>query len=291
GARESPVPRARLGHYDAGLGPHPAEVSLPGLEVGGPALSLGGAQARLLLFLFGAKPRLLLRLRLCHFPAPVADTGRTPDQQHGENEDKPGEAALAYARLLTHCGAIRQVGFDVGEARAVAVEALERLPAILVNGVTDGVQPDAQVLRRIAANDRDHHRQRPGFAPQAQVAQPQRVDRLLPAPLERVAYEILDRRQHRGDELRVLAGGIGCRDVRDQQTRVVMDEKNVLDLVDQRVVEHHFGEGLAGAPGFDPPTQPAPAETLAQRFVQRLEGVVDRLADRLANRRTDHGLQ
>ena len=180
---------------------------------------------------------------------------------------------------------------DIGQARAVAVEAFQRLAALLMNARQNIAQTSAQLLRRVAADDRDQHGERPDLAPQAQVAEPQGVDPLLPGTLEGIPDEILDRRQHRGNELRVLARRVLRRDMRDQEARAAMDEKDVLDLVDERVVEHDLGEGLSGPPGFKPPAQPAPREALPERFVERLEGVVDCLSDRLADRRNDHGVE
>ncbi len=114
---------------------------------------------------------------------------------------------------------------------------------------------------------------------------------MLLGALEGIAHEILDRRQHRGDELRVLARRILGRDMRDEEPGVVMDEKDVLDRVDEGVLQHDLAEGFPGPPGLEPPAQAPPGEAVLQRFIERLEGIVDRLADRLADRRDDHGME
>src|SRR6185437_14115871 len=79
--------------------------------------------------------------------------------------------------------------------------------------------------------------------------------------------------------------------MRDQQSGVLMYQKDVLDLIDERVLEHDFGEGESGPPGFPAPFEPAPRQAVLQRLVERLEGLVDRLADRLADRRDDQRVE
>ena len=66
-----------------------------------------------------------------------------------------------------------------------------------------------------------------------------------------------------------------------------VDQEHVLDLVDQRMLEHDLGEGPSGAPGLQAPFEPAPGEAVFQRLIEPLERLVDRLADRFADRRHD----
>ena len=107
-----------------------------------------------------------------------------------------------------------------------------------------------QALRRIAADHRDQGGERSRLGPQPQFAQPQRVESLLLGAAERIPHEILDRDQHRGDQLRILACRILGRDMGDQQPGVAVDQENVLDLIDERVLQHDFGEGQSGPPSF-----------------------------------------
>src|SRR5215204_2454280 len=70
---------------------------------------------------------------------------------------------------------------------------------------------------------------------------------------EGVANEVLDCGQHRGDELGVLARCVlgGC--MRNQQPGMTVDQKDMLDPVNQRMFEHDLGKGRSGTPGFPTP--------------------------------------
>ena len=108
---------------------------------------------------------------------------------------------------------------------------------------------------------------------------------------EGIADKILDCDQHRRDELRVLAHRILGRHMGDQQAGMTVDQEHVLDLVDQRVLEHDLGEGTSGAPGFPAPFEPSPGETIFQRLIDPLKHLVDGLANRLADRRHDRRIK
>ena len=78
------------------------------------------------------------------------------------------------------------------------------------------------------------------------------------APVNEFADKILDCDQHRRDELRVLAHRILGGHMGDQQPGMTVDQEHVLDLVDQRMLEHHLGEGRSSAPGLPAPFEPTP---------------------------------
>ena len=62
---------------------------------------------------------------------------------------------------------------------------------------------------------------------------------------EGIADKILDCDQHRRDELRVLAHRILGRHMGDQQPGMTVDQEDVFDLVDERMLEHDLGEGTS----------------------------------------------
>ena len=148
-----------------------------------------------------------------------------------------------------------------------------------------------EAFGRLAADDRGQERIRAVAPPYQQLAKAHRIDFASDGLRERVADEILDRAQHAGDELRVSARrGVGG-DMLDQQAALLVDQKEVLHAINERVLEHDGGKGGAGAPRFEPPFEPAPGEARLQRLVQRLQHALDRLADRAANRRHHEGRQ
>ena len=108
---------------------------------------------------------------------------------------------------------------------------------------------------------------------------------------EGIADEILDRDQHRRNELWILAYRVLGRDMCDQQPRVPVHQEYVLDLVDQCVPEHDLRERPSGAPSFQAPFQTAPGEAVFQGLIEPLERLVDRLADRFADGRHDRRVE
>ena len=108
---------------------------------------------------------------------------------------------------------------------------------------------------------------------------------------EGIADKILDRDQHRRDELRILAHRILGRHMGDQQPGMTVDQEHVFDLVDQRMLEHDLGEGPSSAPGFPAPLEPSPGEAVFQGLIEPLERLVNGLADRFADRRHDRRIK
>jgi hypothetical protein len=108
---------------------------------------------------------------------------------------------------------------------------------------------------------------------------------------EGIADKILDGDQHRRDELRVLAHRIlGCH-MSDQQPGMTVDQEHVFDLVDQRLLEHHLGEGPSSTPGLPAPFEPSPGEAVFQGLIEPLERLFNGLADRFADRRHDRRIK
>ena len=68
---------------------------------------------------------------------------------------------------------------------------------------------------------------------------------------------------------------------------MAVDQKYVLDPVDERVLEHDLGEGCSGTPGFPAPLQSAPRQTVLEQLVERLERRIDRLCDRRHDQRME----
>jgi hypothetical protein len=113
-----------------------------------------------------------------------------------------------------------------------------------------------QALRRIAADDSSKKREWTLLAPEDKLAKAQRIDAAPARVVERVAHEILDRGEHRGNELRVLGHRLLRRHVLDQEARSAVNQKDVFNAIDQSVLEHDLGEGSAGPNRFPPPFQP-----------------------------------
>ena len=230
-----------------------------------------------------ALPQVRLVPPLLHQPA----AGEQQGDRHGD--EQPGETrSSALIGFLAQLHELGEPRLHVEERRAVAVELLQRPAMVLVDPGQHLAERVVERLRRIAADHGHQRRERSRLGPEEQLAQPHRVHALAPAAAERVAYEVLDRAQHRGHQLRILAGGPFGGDVRDQQAARPMDQEDVLHLEHEGVLQHDFGERLSAAPRLDPPLQPLQGEAVLERLVERLERLVDDLDDRLADGRQDH---
>ncbi len=126
------------------------------------------------------------------------------------------------------------------------------------------------------------------LAPQNPISQTQRVEAGGLAATERVPDEVLDGAEHSRNELRILARGVVCRDVTDEEAALLVDQEEVLDAVDERVAEHHVCERRPGATRLDPPQQPSPREAVLERLIEGLERTLQSLRDRLADGGAHH---
>ena len=73
-----------------------------------------------------------------------------------------------------------------------------------------------------------------------------------------------------------------------EQSRLPVDEEDLLHLIDEGVEQDHFGERFARPVCLEPPFQALDRDTVLQGFVQRLDHPVDCLEDGLPNRRAHY---
>ncbi len=72
------------------------------------------------------------------------------------------------------------------------------------------------------------------------------------------------------------------------QTRIALDQKDVIDLIAQTVFEDDLRKWHAAAPRFDPPADAAWAETVFEHLVEIAHHAAQRFGNRLADDRTNH---
>ncbi len=161
----------------------------------------------------------------------------------------------------------------------------------------------AQIARRVSADHAGDARLRAALDPHRQVADLQRAQASWPfcacpfpscallVAVERIAHEVLDRRQHAGHHVRILHRGVRRGSVLQQQAGLAMDQEHLLHAVEHRVDEDHFGERLARAQRFEPPLHGARRDRVLDGLVDRLDHAAQGFADGLADRGPDHGEQ
>ena len=146
-----------------------------------------------------------------------------------------------------------------------------------------------QIARGVAANHAGQNGQWSLLDPNRQLANLERLQLIIATGAERVMHEILNCGQHTRDHVGVLHRGSTGADLAQQQSRFLVNEKDLLDAIEQRVQHHDFGEGPAGAQGFEPPAQTTDGEAVGQALIERLNHAAERRRYRLANRRTHYG--
>ena len=75
------------------------------------------------------------------------------------------------------------------------------------------------------------------------------------------------------------------------QTRITLDQKDVIDLIAQAVLEHDLGKRYTATPGFNPPADAARAETMLEHLIEIAHHAAQRFGNRLADDRADHRKQ
>ena len=150
---------------------------------------------------------------------------------------------------------------------------------------------DSQLGRRVAANDGREHCARRVLDQHLELADLEHVERIAGLAAEGVAHEVANGGEHPGDHVGVLRLGVGRHHVAQQEARLLVDEQELLDAVDQAVEQDDLGERLAAAPRLDAPAQTLHREAGLDRAVGRLQhaahGRDDRLADGRAHDREE----
>ena len=149
----------------------------------------------------------------------------------------------------------------------------------------------AQFRRRCAADHRRQDRRRSVLHPQVELVQFDRLDIPAAGAREGVANEVLDRRQHSGDQVRVLHNLVRSCHVLQQQPAFTVNEEDLFHPVAQAARQHDLGERPPGAQRLDSPLQgfqrQAAFQRLVDRFHQATQGMGDGLAHCFANDREE----
>ena len=138
----------------------------------------------------------------------------------------------------------------------------------------------------MAAHDGGEHRARRVLDQHLELADPQHVDRISGLAAEGVAHEVADRGEHPGDHVGVLRRGVGRHHLAQQESRLLVDQQELLDAIDQTVEQNDLGERLPAAPRLDAPAQTLHREAGLDRAVGRLQHGAHGRDDRLADGRT-----
>ena len=149
---------------------------------------------------------------------------------------------------------------------------------------------EQQVVGRLAPDHRrdqrlrallDHHRQLADGEPAESAGLPLRAKES--ATKSRMAVSIPEMRSAS------LAGRSGAQAWASSRPVSAMDQEDLLDPVDQRVLEDDLRVGDAGAPGLEPPAEPAGRKAVLERAVDGGDQPRQRLGDGLSDRGAEHG--
>jgi hypothetical protein len=163
---------------------------------------------------------------------------------------------------------------------------LQSVGLLEVNALDRLREDGAQLPRRASADHGRERRVRALLDPDGSLADLERVERIPFLPAERVVNEVTDRREHPGNHVRVLDPGRRRGDVLEQEARLPVNEKDLLDAVHEGAEEDHLGEWLPRPPRFHPPPDPLDREAVLERLAERLDHRRERARDRLPDRRT-----
>jgi len=185
---------------------------------------------------------------------------------------------------------VRQQRPNTGQRRRVAVEVGQGGGELQVDRLESVLQPGQQRVGRLAAHDRRDHRAGSLLDEDRELAD---AELTKPAGVslggEGVGHEVADRGEHPRDQVGVAGGKVRCPGMGKEEAGLGVNEEDLLDPVDQGVLEDDLGVGDTGAPGFDPPPEPAGRKAVLDRAVDRGHQPSQRLGDGLADRRAKHG--
>ena len=216
-----------------------------------------------------------VRLQLPNESGPVPMIEREGHQaggheSGGEDEEEPGAGrpALAFFLGILRAQAVLELGAERPENRRIAVEVREGRTFQRVDAVDRILERGPQFARRISADHRREVSQAPGRDPDLEIAHAELVEVRIFAGLKGIAREILNRAKHTGNHVRVAAErGIGG-GMEKRETGRAMNEKDLLDPVDETAQHHHFGKALARAQSLETPLQTAPGKGVLERLIE-----------------------
>src|SRR5262249_36104877 len=144
---------------------------------------------------------------------------------------------------------------------------------------------------RDSADDRGEDRPRSLLHPHAAFAHLQQADALVAVDGEGILHEVADGGEHPRHHVGVADPVGPRRDVLQEQAARPLDEKQLLDAVDERVREHHLAERAPGAKRFDTPGERSPRQAVVERAVEPFDHAGQRRVHRFADRRAHHRKQ
>jgi len=112
-----------------------------------------------------------------------------------------------------------------------------------MNSRQHAAQRFVQLLRWVAADHRDQCREGPRLGHSLSSPSRKLSSRCCSAPVKESCTKSWIATSIDENELRILARRILGRDMRDQQAGVMMYQEDMLDLIDERMLEHDLGEG------------------------------------------------